>query len=94
MGKEGSDPECNLAVGAIAAAARAVADRLNFEARRASRIDSFARREQDWAFQNNLAAGEITKIFKQLRAAQIREAIAEWEWNNHKTQMRNSDEIE
>ena len=31
----------------------------------------------DWAFQSNLAAGEITQIFKQLRAAQIREAIAE-----------------
>ncbi len=82
------------AVGAVAAAARAVADRLNFEARRASRIDSFARRERDWAFQSNLAAGEITQIFKQLRAAQIREVIAELELKNHQQQMKNTEEIE
>ena len=37
---------------------------------RAAKIGSYARREQDWAFQSNLAAGEITQIFKQLRAAQ------------------------
>jgi hypothetical protein len=77
-----------------AAAARAIADRINFEARRASRIDSFARRERDWAFQSNLAAGEITQIFKQLRAAQIREAVAEQELNNHRQQMKHAEEIE
>ena len=81
-------------LGATAAAARAVADRLNFEARRASRIDSFARRERDWAFQSNLAAGEIAQIFKQLRAAQIREAIAELELKNHRQQMTHAEEIE
>ena len=82
------------AVGAIAAASRAVADRLNFEARRASRIDSFARRERDWAFQSNLAAGEITQIFKQIRAAQIREAVAELELKSHRQQMKHAEEIE
>ncbi|MBS1789172.1 MAG: insecticidal toxin protein [Acidobacteria bacterium] len=79
---------------AVANAARGIADRLNFEARRASRIDSFARRERDWAFQSNLAAGEIGQIFKQLRAAQIREAIAEWELMNHQQQMKQAEEIE
>jgi hypothetical protein len=82
------------AIGAIAAASRAVAERLNFEARRASRIDGFARRERDWALQSNLAAGEITQIFRQLRAAQIREAIAEMELNNHRQQMKHAEEIE
>ncbi|MEG4497020.1 toxin [Microcoleus sp. F10-C6] len=82
------------AVGATAAAARAVADRLNFEARRAGRIDSFARREREWAFQSNTIAGEITQTLKQLRAAQIREAIAEREWKNHQTQIKNSEEIQ
>src|SRR5262245_9167515 len=81
-------------VGATAAAARAIADRLNFEARRASRIDSFARREQEWAFQSNLAAGEISQIFKQLRAAQIREAIADQELKSHRQQMKHAEEIE
>jgi hypothetical protein len=88
-GKEVGD-----AVGATAAAARAVADRLNFEARRASRIDAFSRRERDWAFQSNLAVGEINQVFKQIRAAQIREAVAEMELSNHRKQMDHADEIE
>jgi hypothetical protein len=41
-----------------------------------------------------VAAGEITQIFKQLRAAQIREAIAEKEWNNHQQQIKHAQEIE
>ncbi len=77
-----------------ASAAKAVAERLNFEARRAARIDSFARREREWAFQSNLAAGEINQILKQLRAAQIREAIAEQELKGHRQQMKHSEEIE
>ena len=86
----------NIASGisAYANAARGIADRLNFEARRASRIDSFARRERDWALQSNLAAGEISQIFKQIRAAQIREAIAELELTNHRQQMKHAEEIE
>jgi hypothetical protein len=79
---------------ATANAAKAVSERLNFEARRAARIDGFARREREWAFQSNLAAGEITQIFKQLRAAQIREAIAELELKNHRQQIKHSEEIE
>ncbi|OUL29490.1 insecticidal toxin protein [Nostoc sp. RF31YmG] len=81
-------------IAATANAAKAVSERLNFEARRAARIDGFARRERDWTFQSNLAAGEITQIFKQLRAAQIREAVAEREWHNHQQQIRHAEEIE
>ncbi|MCL6542206.1 MAG: hypothetical protein K6T87_16745 [Roseiflexus sp.] len=82
------------AISALGNTARGVADRLNFEARRANRIDSFARRERDWAFQSNLAAGEINQIFKQLRAAQIREAIAEQELKSHRRQIQHAQEIE
>jgi hypothetical protein len=74
--------------------ALAYADRLDYEASRAAKVGSYARREQDWAFQSNLAAGEVTQIFKQLRAAQIREAIAELELNNHRQQMKHAEEIE
>ncbi|GIX46748.1 MAG: hypothetical protein KatS3mg131_0959 [Candidatus Tectimicrobiota bacterium] len=81
-------------ISAFANAARGVTDRLNFEARRAARIDSFARREREWAFQSNLAAGEINQIFKQLRAAQLREAIAEQELKSHRLQMKHAEEIE
>ena len=75
-------------------AARAIAERLSFEARRAARIDGFARREREWAFQANLAAGEIGHTFKQLRAAQLREAIAELELRNHRQQKKNAEEVE
>lgn len=66
----------------------------NYEANRAAKIGSYGRREQDWAFQSSLASGEITQMFKQLRAAQIREAIAELELKNHRQQMKHADEIE
>ncbi len=81
-------------ISAGATAVHAIAERLNFEARRASRIDSFARREREWAFQSNLAAGEINQIFSQIRAAQIREAVADMELRNHRKQMAHADEIE
>jgi hypothetical protein len=74
--------------------AKAIAGRLDYEAGRAAKIGSYARRQQDWAFQSNLAAGEINQIFKQLRAAQIREAIAEQELKSHRRQMQHAEEIE
>ncbi|MES2936800.1 MAG: insecticidal toxin protein [Pseudomonadota bacterium] len=79
---------------ATANAARAVAERLNFEARRAARIDGFSRRERDWGFQSNLAAGDIAQIFKQLRAAQLRQAVAEQELKVHRQQIKHALEIE
>ncbi len=77
-----------------ARALQGVAGRLNFEAGRAARMNQFYRREQEWAFQSNLARGEIIQILKQLRAAQIREAIAELELRNHRRQMKHAEEIE
>lgn len=86
----------NVAAGISAAgnAARGVAERMNFEARRASRIDSFDRRKRDWTFQSNLAAGEISQIFKQLRAAQLREAVATLDLKSHRKQMEHGEAIE
>lgn len=81
-------------IAATANAAKAISERLNFEARRAARIDGFARREREWAFQSNLAAGEIAQIFKQIRAAEIRQAIAEHDLENHRQQMKHAEEIE
>ncbi len=72
----------------------AVAERKVFEAGKAARVGSYARREMEWAFQANLAAGEIAQIFKQIRAAQIREAIAEQELKSHRLQMKHAEEIE
>ena len=64
---------------ATASAVRAVAGRLSYEASRTAKIGSYARREQESAFQSNYVAGKITQLFKQLRASQICEAIAERE---------------
>jgi len=74
--------------------AKAVASRLDYEAARTGKMGGYARREQEWAFQSNMAVGEINQIFKQLRAAQIREAIAELELKNHRQQMKHTEEIE
>jgi Tc toxin complex TcA C-terminal TcB-binding domain/Concanavalin A-like lectin/glucanases superfamily len=74
--------------------ARTDADKLTYEASNTAKIGGYDRREQEWRFQSNLAAGEITQIFKQLRAAQIREAIAEREWSNHQKQIALVEDIE
>ncbi|MGH7844024.1 MAG: insecticidal toxin protein [Candidatus Binatia bacterium] len=74
--------------------ALAIADQHNYEANTAARIGNYARREQDWMFQSNLAASEINQIFKQLRAAQIREAMAQKEWENHKLQIKQAEAVE
>ncbi len=73
---------------------RTEADRSVYEAGNSAKIGTFSRREQDWAYQSNLAAGEITQIFKQVRAAQIREAVAELELKNHRQQIKHAEEIE
>ena len=73
---------------------RSTADQLSYEAGKAAKLGGYARREQEWSYQSNLAAGEITQLFKQLRAAQIREAVAEREWTNHQQQIRQAKEIE
>jgi hypothetical protein len=70
------------------------AGKKTYESGKAAKTGSYARREQDWAFQSNLAAGEITQVFKQLRAAQLREAIAEQELKSHRKQMEHAAEIE
>lgn len=80
--------------GALSSASRGIAGRLSYEANKTAKIGSYARREQDWAFQSNLAAGEINQIFKQLRAAEIREAIADRELKSHRQQMKHAEEIE
>ncbi|MCI0702939.1 MAG: insecticidal toxin protein [Planctomycetia bacterium] len=73
--------------------AKALAERKTYEAGKADKIGGYARREQEWAYQSSLVAGEITQIFKQLRAAQIREALAELELKNHRQQMKHAEEI-
>ena len=78
----------------LAGAARAFADEYSYTANKNAKFGSYFRREQEWIFQSNLAAGELNQIFKQLRGAQIREAIAQNEYENHQTQMQQAADIE
>jgi hypothetical protein len=86
--------QLSKAVSMISSSMRIESDELTYRANKNAKIGSYSRREQEWAFQSNIAAGEITQIFKQLRAAQIREAIAELELKNHRQQIKHADEIE
>lgn len=82
------------AFGFLASLDKTDADKKTYEAGKSAKIGGYARREQDWAFQSNLAAGEISQIYKQLRAAELRQAIAEMELKNHRQQMSHAEEIE
>jgi hypothetical protein len=79
---------------ALAAIAHALGEEFSYEANKTAKLGSYSRREQEWAFQSNLVEGEINQIFKQLRGAQIREAIAQNEFNNHQTQTQQAQDIE
>ena len=78
----------------MASALRIAGDIAQGGASLASRLGGFARREQEWAFQSNNIAAEIGQIFKQYRAAEIRQAVAELEWHNHQKQIKNAQEID
>lgn len=80
--------------GSLSSMFRTIAGHMSFSASKTSKIETYFRREQEWAFQSNLAAGEINQIRKQISAAQIREAIAEQELKSHRQQMRHAQEIE
>lgn len=79
---------------AISEHQRNLASEDNYDASHAGKMAGFQRRELDWTFQSNLAAGEINQTLKQLRGAQIREALAERELKNHRQLIKHSEEIE
>jgi hypothetical protein len=66
----------------------------SFRAGNSARIAGYARRMQDWQFQSNQAASEIMHIYKQIRAAQIREAMAQHELDNHREQKKFAAEVQ
>jgi hypothetical protein len=70
------------------------AESLVFSAGVAAKLGSYARRELEWAYQSNVAAGEMSVTYKQWRAAQIREAMAEQEFRNHQKQIAEAAEVE
>jgi hypothetical protein len=77
----------------LASVSRAFAEEFSYEATNAAKLGSYSRRELEWSFQSNSAKAEINQIQKQIRGAQIREAIAQKEYTNHQAQMANAQQI-
>lgn len=74
--------------------ARIAADEMNYRANRASKLASYQRRIDDWILQNNLAASELVQIGRQIISSLIREQISKKEYENHKQQIKNAQEID
>lgn len=64
-----------------------------YDAGQTAKLGSYARRQAEWVFQSNAAKSDINQIFKQIRGAQLREAIAKMEYDNHQMAMANSQQI-
>ena len=79
---------------ALAAVARIGSEEYAYEAGKTAKLGTYSRRADDWLFQSNSVKGEINQIFKQLRGAQIREAIAQKEYQNHQTQMQQAQAVQ
>lgn len=71
-----------------------VADMILYQAGRAAKVGAYVRREQEWSFQANQAGLEMNAVLRQLRAAQLREAMAARELEVHRKQMENAKAIE
>ena len=78
---------------ALSIVARGIAGRIGHEANLAAKMASYGRREQDWALQRKLAAGEMTQLYKQYRSAEIREYIAQREYEHHCKQIQQSKDV-
>src|SRR5690606_248331 len=69
---------------------RAIATALDKEAAFTSTVGSYKRRKEEWDFQGRLATIEADQIQFQINAAEIRQAIAERELENHEMQIENA----
>ncbi len=77
----------------LSSIARLAGEQYSYEATKAGKIGSYSRRELEWTFQSNSARAEINQVLKQTRGAQIREAIAKKEYDNHLVQMEHAQQI-
>jgi len=73
---------------------RNMASDKNFAASRTGKLVQYTWRAHDWSLQSNLAAKEIMQIDAQIIAAQIREALAERELENHCRQIEQAEAVE
>lgn len=86
--------ELSTFVSTLARIKRLGADELSYRGNRASKLASYQRRIDDWVLQNNLAAGELMQIGRQIISSLIREQITKKEYENHKKQIEHAREID
>lgn len=86
-------PHLGASFSATGAVARIKSNIDSHQAATAAKMGGYWRREQDWAFQSNLAVGEIEQLHIQIIAAEIREQIASLELSNHQRQIAHAREI-
>jgi hypothetical protein len=70
------------------------ANYLTYQAWSAGKMGGYFRRQQEWALQNNLAAGEIMQIDQQTQAAQVRVTIAQDDLSTHTQQVANAQKVQ
>jgi hypothetical protein len=70
------------------------ANYLTYQAWSAGKMGGYFRRQQEWALQSNLAAGEIMQIDRQTQAAQLRVKIAQDDLNTHAQQVANAQKVQ
>ncbi len=72
----------------------ATASYITYQAWAAGKMGGYFRRQQEWALQSNLAAGEIMQIDKQTAAAKTRVQIAEDELRTHERETTNAQQVQ
>ena len=78
---------------AISEYQRSLSSQDSYKAVMAAKIGSYARREQDWAFQSANVAAKSTKCLSNYAQHRFTRALPLREWHNHQKQMKNAREI-
>jgi hypothetical protein len=71
-----------------------IANAFTSSAERASKLASYYRRAEDYVLQANLAACELQSYGRQIISSLIREQLHKKEYDNHKIQIENAQELE
>jgi hypothetical protein len=82
------------AANAIGSFFNLLATNASYQANRQSIVGQFARRQDDWSLQHNLAVSDLQQIDRQIAGAEIRKVVAEQELTNHRKQTENSKELD
>jgi hypothetical protein len=77
----------------LASAARVAAEEYSYDANKAGKLGNYARRELEWTLQSNNAIADINAMFKNLRAAQIMEALHQKEYETQQVMTKQSQQV-